>query len=249
MRRMVLTCWLVVMSAAGNAFAAGDYPDEYALRPLQLPAGMVQLKVPVIVNLSRGSVGSPVWIPFEIRLGLTPDFELRVFHPVHGLCVSGRAHGCGRVYDDLGVGMLYSVMREQAQELSLLVAFEVPSFSDPALLRLDIGMAWKLVRAPFSIAAWPYIGLGLNRRDQNGDSFNAPVELAFQLSYDTALFLETGFYGGLHGFADDWSSPLGVGINHLVGQGVDIGAEFKLTGPIHGSSDGRLLLVYFALRN
>lgn len=250
MRTSILAL-LMALAVPGLALAQGGYPDEYALRPLQLPAGMVQLKVPVIVNLSRNAVGSPVWIPFEIRLGLTSDLELRLFHPVHGLCVSGQAKGCGRVYNDLGLGMLYSVMREQGMDLALLVALEVTSFSSPVLMRLDAGLGFKYVHARFSIAAWPFIGLGLDHRDQNGDSINIPIEFAFQLSPPTALFVESGLFGSAHDLGNAWSMPLGVGINYLLRHGVDIGAEFELTGPIGsgGSGDGRLCLVYLALRN
>ena len=251
MRKFVSALVLAALGLSGVARAQGGYPDEYALRPLQLPTGTVQLKVPVIINLSKGSVGSPVFIPFELRLGLTSDLELRIFHPGHGLCVSGRAKGCGRVYNDVGLGMLYSVMREQGMELALLGAVEVASFSSPALLRLDAGMAFKYVHAPFSIAAWPYVGIGLNHRDGNGDSINIPVEFAYQLSPPTALFVESGFFGDAHDFGNSWSSPLGVGINYLLQHGVDLGAEFKFTNLIGNGSgaDGRLFLVYFAFRN
>jgi hypothetical protein len=249
MRKIILA--LAALAFANTARAQGGYPDAYALRPLQLPTGMVQLKAPVVINLSKGSVASPVFIPFEIRLGLTNDFELRIFHPVHGLCVSGQGKGCGKVYNDLAVGMLYSVMREQGMELSLLGAFEVASFSNPAKTRLDAGLAFKFVRAPFSIAASPYVGIGLNNRDQNGDSINIPIELAFQLSPPTALFLETGFYGPTHDFGNSWSSPLGVGINYLLQHSVDLGAEFKLDNAIgnYSTTDNRELIVYFAVRN
>ena len=253
MRKSVPVLALAALAFAGTAHAqGGGYPDAYALRPLALPTGMVELKVPVIINLSKGAVAKPVFIPLELRLGLTSELELRLFHPIHGLCVSGQAKGCGRVYNDVGLGLLYSVMREQGMELALLGAVEVTSFSRPAKVRLDAGLAFKYVHAPFSIAAWPYVGIGLNHRNENGDSINIPVEFAFQLSPPTALFLESGFYGDAHDFGNSWSSPLGVGINYLLKHGIDLGAEFKLDGPVGssgGSVDGREFIVYFALRN
>jgi len=251
MRKLALALVLTALTIASTARAQSGYPDEYALRPLQLPTGLVQLKVPVIVNLAKGQVGSPVFIPLELRLGLTSDLELRLFHPVHGLCVSGHAKGCGRVYNDLALGMLYSVMREQGMELSLLGAFEVTSLVSPVMVRLDAGMAFKYVHAPFSIAAWPFIGIGLNHREANGDSINIPVEFAYQLALPTALFLESGLYGSARDFGNSWFMPLGVGINYLLQHGVDMGAEFKLDGPISngGSGNGREFIFYFALRN
>jgi hypothetical protein len=240
----------VALAFAGTARAQGGYPDEYALRPLRLPTGLVQLKVPLVINLSKDSVASPVFIPFELRLGLTSELELRLFHPGLGLCISGHSKGCNRVYNDLALGLLYSVMREQGMELALLGAVEVASFSDPALLRLDVGMAFKYIHAPFSIATSPYVGVGLNHRDGNGDSINIPAEFAYQLAAPTALFLESGIYGPVHGFGDAWTMPLGFGINYLLHHGVDLGAEFKFTSLIgNGSTDGRLGLVYLALRN
>jgi hypothetical protein len=247
MRQVVFLLLTVLLALPAGVRADGSYPDEYALRPLQLPEGMVQVKVPVIFNLSRGSVARPVWIPFDIRLGLSDDLELRLFHPEHGVCV----RGCVHVYNDLALGVLFSVLQEHGMDLALLAAFEVTSFSAPAHLRIDLGLGWKLVHAPFSIAAWPYAGIGLNHRDKNGDSINVPIELAFQLSYPTALFLETGFYGGAPHFADTLSSPLGVGINYLVEYGLGLGAEFKLTKALGngGNTDERQLIVYLALRN
>ena len=251
MRKFVPALTLAALAFAGTAHAQGGYPDAYAVRPLQLPASMVQLKVPVIINLSKDAVGSPVYLPFELRLGLTSDLELRIFQPGYGLCVSGRARRCGHVYNDLGLGLLYSVMREQGMELSLLGAVEVTSFASPATVRLDAGLAFKYVQAPFSIAAWPYVGIGLNHRDGNGDSINLPVEFAYQLSPPTALFIEGGLFGDAHDFGNTWSSPLGVGINYLLQHGIDMGAEFKFTNLVGNGSgpDGRLFLVYFAFRN
>jgi len=250
MRKFAPALVLTLLAVAGTAHAQGGYPDAYALRPLQLPAGMVQLKVPVIINLSKGNVGSPVFIPFELRLGLTSELELRIFQPGHGLCVS-RRKGCGRVYNDLGLGFLYSVMREQGMDLALLGAIEVTSFASPAMVRLDAGLAFKYVQAPFSIAAWPYVGIGLNRRDGNGDSINIPVEFAYQLSSPAALFVEGGLFGNARDFGNTWSSPLGVGLNYLLQHGIDMGAEFKFTNLVGNGSgpDGRLFLVYFAFRN
>jgi hypothetical protein len=251
MRKFVPALVLALLAVASTAHAQGGYPDAYALRPLQMPASMVQLKVPVIINMSKGAVGSPVYLPFELRLGLTSDLELRIFQPGHGLCISGQSKGCGHVYNDLGLGLLYSVMREQGMELALLGAVEVTSFASPATLRLDAGLAFKYVAPQFSIAAWPYVGIGLNHRDGNGDGINIPVEFAYQLSPPTALFAESGLFGDAHDFGGTWSMPLGVGLNYLLQHGIDMGAEFKFTNLIGNGSgaDGRLFLFYVALRN
>jgi hypothetical protein len=244
MRKIALAVFLATLAQAEAASAAGSYPDEYALRPLQLPASMVQLKVPLDIDLSRGNAGKLLYMPFELRIGVAREVELRIFHPVHGLCL----RGCGRAYDDVGFGVLVELLREQGVHLSLLGALEVTSFTEPPV-RLDGGVAFKYVHAPISIFLSPYVGIGLNHRPDNGDSINFPVEFAFQLSHPTALFIETGLYSDAHD-PGGASGPLGVGINYLASHGVDLGAELKLNKVLGNTDAGsRLLLVYAALRN
>jgi hypothetical protein len=240
MRRLALATLAWVVVSTGTARAAG-YPGEYALRPLQLPGSMVQLKVPLVMDLSRGNAGDLVFMPFELRIGISSQTELRIFQPGTSLCL----RGCGKAYNDLGVGLLFAVMREAGFDMSLLTALEIASFSDPALLRVDGGMAFKFVHAPISVFFSPYVSLGLNHRERNGDAIKIPFELAVQLSYPTALFFETGLYGPLHD-SGGWSTPFGVGVNTLVTHGVDLGAEFKFTDQ---HSDHRQLIVYGAIRN
>lgn len=255
MRKAVLAAFLLVVSVLvlADAVHAQGYPDEYALRPLQLSTDMVQLRAPLVINLSEGSVGSPIAIPFDLRFGLSRELELQLFHqyPYGGLCISGESNGCGNVYNDIAVGLLYSVMRETGLDVSVFGAFEISQFSSPTHARLDAGMAFKYIEAPWSVFAKPYVGLGLNHRDQNHDWFKMPIEFALQLSRPTALFIETGFYGDLHDFGNTWFSPVGVGINYLLQRGIDMGAELKLDRLIGNgsSSDYRSIIVYVALRN
>jgi hypothetical protein len=248
MRKIILALFLVAIAFAGTARAQAAYPDEYALRPLLLPTEMLQLRVPVDFNISDGADGKPVNIPLEIRIGLTSELELRIFHPVLGLCISGKP-GCPKVYNDLAVGMLYSVMKERGMELAVLGALEVASFTSPAKLRLDAGVAFKYIQSQFSIATSGYLGVGLNNRSNNGDAIFIPFEFAYQLTPAFALFGETGLYGSTKNFANDWTMPLGVGINFLVRHAFDLGSEIKLNNAIgNGSSGSRLFLVYAAWR-
>jgi hypothetical protein len=225
----------------GQVTHAQGYPDAYALRPLQVPSGMVQAKVPLVIDLSQNNEGKLIFMPFELRIGVSHELELRLFQPGTSLCL----RGCGKAYNDLGIGLLYAVIREAGFDMSLFGALEIARFSAPALLRLDGGMAFKFIHNPISIFFSPYVSLGMNHREENGDAIKIPFELAVQLSRQTALFFETGLYGPLHD-SGGWSTPFGVGLNYLVTHGVDLGAEFKFTDQ---NSDHRQLIVYGALRN
>lgn len=229
----------------GTAYAKSGYPDEYALRPIQLPESMVQVKIPLIVDLSRGHAGKPIFVPFDIRLGATNELELRIFHPVHGMCL----RGCDKAYDDLALGLLYSVFDEDHVQASLLGAFEVRRFTSPVQTVLDVGAAFAYIRAPFSIYASPYLGIPITDRANQDEWVNLPIEFAYQLSLPTAVFLETGLYGNAHD-PNSWSGPIGGGINLLLHHSVDVGAEFKLNSVLgHTDTGSRLVLVYLMLRN
>jgi hypothetical protein len=230
---------------AGTANASPAYPDEYALRPIQLPAGMAQVKIPLIIDLSRGHAGTPISVPLDIRFGVTPALELRIFHPVNGVCL----RGCDKHYNDLAFGLLYSVLDEDHVQASLLGAFEVRSFANPVQTVLDLGLSFAYIRAPFSIYASPYLGLPLSDREHQREWVNVPIEFAYQLSRPTAVFFETGIYGDARD-PGSWSGPVGAGINQLLHPSVDVGAEFKLNSIVgHTDTGSRLALVYLMIRN
>lgn len=235
---------LLSMVVPTSAEAQPGYPDAYALRPLELPPSLVQVKLPLVVDLSRGNAGKLIFMPFDLRAGVSRELELRLFQPVRGLCL----RGCDKAYNDLGVGLLYSVFDENGVQASLLGAFEVASFTSPVQVALDVGLAFKVIRAPFSFFAAPYLRVPLSDRAQVDDSINLPIEFAFQIATPTALFVETGLYGSAHD-GGDWSGPIGVGIDQLLQRGVDLGAEFKLNTVLgHTDTGSRLVLVYLVLR-
>jgi len=244
MRIPLLTTLLTLCMLGSTANAKPAYPDEYALRPVQLPAELAQVKIPLIIDLSRGHAGKPIFVPLDLRFGVTSELELRIFHPVHGLCL----RGCERAYNDLAFGMLYSVLDENHVQASLLGAFEIQSFRSPVQTVLDLGFSFAYIRAPFSISASPYLGLPLSDREHQQDWVNVPIEFAYQLSLPTAVFFETGIYGDAHD-PGSWSGPIGAGINLLLHHSVDVGAEFKLNSIVgHTDTGSRLVLVYLMVR-
>ncbi len=86
-------------AAPAPAPAAGGYPDEYALRPLTLAAGMFQATVPIVLNLSKSAVLKPVWVPLDLRYGVNDQLEVFLSHTMGGtplalghggLCLGGK---------------------------------------------------------------------------------------------------------------------------------------------------------------
>jgi hypothetical protein len=243
-------------AAEANVVAApGAYPDEYALRPITLSGGMVQVKVPVVINLSKDLVAKPINIPLEIRYGISDTLELRLFHDT-GLCLTGKEKGCEKVYNDVGLGITASLMKDNGIELAGIGELALTQISDPMLARLDLGVAFKYISAPVSVYAAPMVYIGLNKRDAGNSKqlIAVPVQVAFQAAPNAAIFLDTGIYGPTEHFGDLYTVPVGVGANILVQHGLDVGAEFMLPMVVSGISgnkafDSRSLIVYAAWRN
>src|SRR3982750_2058310 len=90
--------------AQAGSFARDDYggwPSELVERPLTLAEDLGQLDVPVIFNLTSGSLWKPVTMPLRLVYGATSDVTLAVTHQT-GLCLSGTASGCAKLYNDVG---------------------------------------------------------------------------------------------------------------------------------------------------
>jgi hypothetical protein len=258
---------------APAAAVAGAYPDEYALRPLTLAAGTFQATVPVVLNLSKNAVLKPVWVPLDLRYGVSDVLEVFVSHNNHGtplafggggVCLGGKDRGCiksngdSAFYNNLNIGAQYSLTKSGGIELSGIGALEIREISPDLLAAIDVGVGFKYVGAPVSIKAAPMIGIGVTKRsaDGNKEFISVPVQLAFQASPQLAAFIDTGIFGPTSNFGKLYALPLGIGASFLVSHGLDVGAEFMLPALVGGSdyasdqkgANNRTLMVLAAYR-
>jgi hypothetical protein len=169
------------VAAAPAAATPSGYSDQYALRPLTLSAMMFQGTLPVVLNLSKSAMLKPVWIPLDLRFGVTNEFEVFVSHSdmglplafgYGGLCLGGTSRGCEKAYNNVNVGGQYSFFKNAGVELSGLLALEFRRISDPMLLAADVGVGFKYVAAPVSVRLSPQIGIGLNKRSGSSSTVN-----------------------------------------------------------------------------
>jgi hypothetical protein len=217
----------VVYAAEASPFAndplvsvkpRGGYFDEYALRPIVLPSGGVQVFLPLMFNLSKDAVGKPVMISPELSIGLDAQLTFRLYTRN-----SFRIEKDSRVMDDLGVGGLYYFSSSGNWQFAGLGAFEIHTFRSPVTASLRIGLAMKYIASPWSVAVDPQIRLGIVNRDRMEDEVDFPVEVAYQYTRETAFFIQTGLFLGEHG---SWI-PLAPGVNYLYSHGLDMGVLFK----------------------
>lgn len=251
--------------SATPAWAPMGYPDAYVLRPLTVPPGMFQGTLPVVFSFSQNAVFKPVWIPLDMRFGMTDQLEFFLTHNAlgaplaagnGGLCLGTKQY-CQKTYNNLNVGGQFSFAKGKGLELSGLLAAEFKEFSPHLLFAVDVGVGVKYVNAIFSAKATPRLGIEVNRRStENGqETIGMPVQFALQAAPRIAAFVDMGLFGPTNQFGSRYTIPVGVGGDFLLRHGFDVGAEFMFPALGRGSAvagkatDSRTLMLYAVWRN
>jgi hypothetical protein len=249
--------------AAAAPAAAPAAGTDYVSRGLTLSAGNLQVLVPIVLNLSKDAVLKPVWVPLDLRYGITDELEVFLNHgaipgfPIatgfSGVCIGGEDRGCDKLYNNLNVGAQFSLLKDAAMELAALGALAVESL-DPSTLSAVLGVNFKYLAGPVAIKAAPMISIGATKRDEgNKEALMVPLQLAFQATPELAAYLNTGIWGPLDHFGDFYSVPVGVGASFSVMPNLDVGGEFILPAVLTGMEgdeafDMRMLALFAAWR-
>ena len=119
-----------------------DAPDgQLAVRRgLQAPEGMLTARVTLAINLGVDVAGEPISLAPDVAYGVSDRLQISVIHdgpmrwqarPGLGLCLTGTDGGCPRVYDNVGVDVMYGLVFGSQLHLSAHGGLLLTSF-DPA---------------------------------------------------------------------------------------------------------------------
>jgi hypothetical protein len=238
---------------SGDPLAKENWPLNGVDRPLGLSGGMLQIDVNGAVGMAKGSGGKPINLPVALLYGITNELQFSLVHPGVGLCLTGTDGGCAKVYNDLGLGLLFSLFgRGSSLELATWTQLNFLPLS-PATLNLQIGGAanW-VVGGNVAILAYPNFGLGLNKRAAgNTETFGMPVYAYIRASEQIAPLIYTGLtQTSLDGYGDKVGVPVGLGVLVGISSMIDVGARFDFTNLLgaNGLADGRALNLWVSLR-
>jgi hypothetical protein len=251
----------------GGSYAKDDWPIELTRRPLTLAPGMFELTVPVNVNASTDRWGEPVFINPALYYGVADGMTVGVRH-FTGLCVSGEAHGCAKVYDDVGVDSIWSLARGSGFQLAFGLGLDVFRISDPTLLAAEGRIEAKWGTGPVAVVFSPTLTVGLTNRDDasqhmlgiaqqsvgNRESIAIPLQLQLQLLPAVAVFGGVALAGSIDpptgSFGDTYTIPVSVGAQVSFTNRFDVGAtlNFPTLGGANSTADNRLLTGFLALR-
>jgi hypothetical protein len=193
------------------------------LTNILLAPGRLDIRVPLAIGLNSGDAGKPISIPVDIYYGLNEDLTIGLSHSNGtvaavmpygagaGLCLSGKDDGgCPKVYDNVGVDALFSLMKGVLQ-LAAHGGLDIDSI-DQSFLSLRLGV---LFQAPLAtnnaIITDPRLSLGLSKRDEGNEDFlMLPLGVQFWANPGLRLAVRTGLYGYLESFSDNYGGFLGA---------------------------------------
>jgi hypothetical protein len=245
---------------SGN-YGKGDWPLAATKRPLTLAPMMLEIRGDTLgINLSSDQVGKPIFVAPDLYFGINNKFTVGLTHQV-GVCLGGAEKNCAKGYNDLGLEAQYSLM--SAGNLALMGhgALLLSSIADPTIVGLDVGMALRVSGGSIAVKVDPTIYVGMIGRDEISplgalgnvgpkEYLHMPVELQYQLNFQTMVYLSTGLFGPTDGFGDFYAVPVGLGALFAINNRIDLGTEFKFLNAAgkNNSADFRELFVRFGLR-
>jgi len=122
----------------------------------------------------------------------------------------------------------------------------VARFAIYSLPRFVPGLVARYQRGRFSILADPHIAFGLANRDRgNENTLAVPLWWRTRIVGPVTTILRTGLRGGISGFGDKWSVPVGLGAGLTLPMGWQAELLFslpKLVGPLNSPRPRHLLL-------
>jgi opacity protein-like surface antigen len=255
-------------ASVSSAYTKDTWPTAYVDRPVTLAAGMIQIHADFFGNLGADAVFKPFGLAPDVHYGVNDKLTVGLVHG-RSLCLAGEENGCAKLYDDVGLDVLFGLSRNAKMDLAAHVGVNVISL-DAGTYGLRAGVLLKYQMDKLGIYADPGIGIGITDRDAgNKEYLSLPIMVAYQVNGNLAPFVRTGIggaslsaisteYNGAAnldvdgaGFGDTFTIPLGVGAIYGVSNKLDVGAEFDfpgVAGSDAASTDNRYFLVSANLR-
>ena len=216
----VLLALLLGLTLTGAASAQSVTHGTFVPPPHSVElTGMPARPIMVGLDVSENSDLVPFHLPLHVYFGVTEDLalgpihEIGPFFPFGGPCLNCDGAG-GRVWDDIGLGILYRLVHQPDFELAfngdapVFLSFRnrvYMSVRGGVLGRANLG---RIVSLVFD----PSLQIGFTGRpdDQGGnkDFLWLPAWFYFQATDTVAPFVGTGLGGRVEGFGDNFQIPL-----------------------------------------
>jgi hypothetical protein len=215
-------------------FAGDASAQVYTRRSYVLPKSSIELTGeparPMMagINLSDEADLEPFHFPIHLYFGVTDDLTLGITHD-RGFCPN-----CDDVYNDVGMGILYNIVRDPSFELDLHLTAPLIQNFDPFFLSVRGGVLGRVNFSDLVAMVFdPSLKIGItNRPDEDGNNkeyLYLPVWVYFQATDKLVPFVGTAFHAPLEGYFDALQVPLEGGMIISVNNDIDLGFVFAFT--------------------
>jgi hypothetical protein len=205
-------------------------------RGVQGPEGLFTARVLLLVNASKDSFGKPTSLAPDLFYSISDTVQIGLLHtgpmgwqsrPGFGLCLTGTANGCPKVYDNVGFDFMYGLIYGDFH-LSLHSSLFLLFVPEPTGVMWTIGLAGKFhFSNVVALFFDPQVGVMLAHRDRYKEQLFIPVELQFQATAAVSLKVLSGVSGQLSALGDTYQVPLGLGLVGNLSSSVDLGLRFS----------------------
>lgn len=220
-------------------------------RPLHLPAGGVQITIPVNANMNAGRADA-INVNPSFYVGAS-DMVTLGLRPLVGLCVSGTeaAEGsCDQLYNDLGVDAIFGLLESDHFDVAAGLSLNAAPLAGPTAVAGEARLIMRFSNAEWALALAPTINHGFNDRETgekivasafplatwsfgtaerlagNGDYLALPASFQFQAFPWLTLVAGVSFQGPLKSaegnFGDAFRVPMGFATVFALSRNLDL---------------------------
>lgn len=238
----------LLLVAAADAAAQTESEPNRGWDP-----GCYGFNIDVGINLSTTDTGDPVAVSpdlwytpvrrVRLVLGHSPQsaggFYGTAGYPAepHGLCVTGEANGCARIYDSFNAGADYWAVMGNFNAIFWArgVVRSVADHWVGATLGASLGKALSGGKLLLGINPNMYIGF-TKRGGGNTELLTVPIHAMYVLSARIMIGIQTGIAAPPDAIRDGYRLPLGIGVMFTAKERMAIGAVFNLFAVTSGRS-------------
>jgi hypothetical protein len=232
-------------SAQGQSVTHGTFvPPPHSVELTGMPARPTM----VGMDVSDNSDNIPFHMPLHVYIGVADNLALGPIHeigPFFG--AGGPCFNCDRVYDDIGLGILYRIIHDPTFELDF--NGDAPlflSFRNRVYMSVRGGVLGRVnIGSVVSFVFDPSLQIGFTGRPDyqggNKDFLWLPAWFYFNVTDKVAPFVGTGLGGRVEGFGDNFAIPFELGCLVAVTPNIDLGGVFQFYNLMGhgGNADGR----------
>lgn len=226
---------------------------------MTMPAKRGMIHAQIGINLSTDNVGKPINLSPDIWYGVNDKLTVGLIHTSVGqtgiqggvgtsLCLTGEDNGCGKLYDNVGIDVRYSLKGDAKMQIALDGGLFVNSF-DPFQLALKIGVAGRYrVSKQLALDFSPNIAFGVTERDgaadamgvslgSNKESLALPVSVVYGLNDKVGLMGQLSLAMPFEDAGDLYAVGFAVGGNYALNKQLSLELIFALPLVLTGIDD------------